>query len=217
MFVENIRYMLYQYRPQTALYFGHRYAVEALPEGYMAGGGYVLSKAALEKFVTKILPNNTICSMKEGGAEDWELGRCLQHSALYVDDRDEKLGKRFFPAGIGDHVKPKKEMTYWYDNSQYFNYLQGNLSCCSEVPAGFHYVGAHELYLMEYLTRRVHPFGIEDNVIETLPRKLAFKEIIESSDVESPSPKFKKHPIYHNFDESEKYKRKKRSNVPLSV
>lgn len=37
--VENLRYMLYQYHPQTSLYIGHRFAVDypAVREGYMAG------------------------------------------------------------------------------------------------------------------------------------------------------------------------------------
>jgi hypothetical protein len=37
IFVENLRRMLYQYRAQTALYIGDRFASKANPEGYMAG------------------------------------------------------------------------------------------------------------------------------------------------------------------------------------
>lgn len=209
MIPENIRFMLYQYRPQTALYFGHRYATEAIPEGYMAGGGYILSKAALQKFVTRILPNKTICSMSDNGIEDWDMGRCLEHSVISVDARDDKHEKRFFPVGIIPHLKPEKDPKDWYDISQYYEVAQGNLSCCSEVPAGFHYIAPHELYMIEYLTRMVHPFGIEKSLNETLPRKFSLKEILRASDVESKSIKFKKHSFYHNFDESEKFKIKK--------
>lgn len=205
---ENIRYLLYQYRPQTALYFGHRYAVEQIPEGYMAGGGYILSKKALEKFVTKITQNSTICSMNENGSEDWEMGRCLQHAAVSVDERDEKLGKRFFPAGIMEHLKPKKDPNYWYDNTQYYEVPQASLDCCSDTPAGFHYIPPKEMYMIEYLTQRVHPFGL-DRSNEQLPRKLRLKEILLKSDAESSSVKFKKHQIYHDFEKSEKYRRKR--------
>lgn len=208
MMLENIRYMLYQYRPQTAFYFGHRFSVEKLPEGYMAGGGYILSKKALEKFVTRIMPNKTMCKEQEDGSEDWEMGRCLQHSAIFTDERDEKMQKRFFPAGILEHVKAVKVPSYWYDNSQYYEVAQGSLECCSDMPASFHYINPHEMYLLEYLTRHVHPFGLEKNLNESLPRKLRLKEILRASDTESPSVNFRKHRIYHNFDESEKYKRK---------
>lgn len=49
----------------------------------MAGGGYILSNKALEKFAETLLHNATVCH-PEGGAEDWEMGRCLEHSAIFV-------------------------------------------------------------------------------------------------------------------------------------
>lgn len=73
--MENLRYMLYQYRPQTSLYFGSRFAIEYDPYSYMAGGFYILSKKALVKFVENILPNETMCRYDAGGAEDWEMGK----------------------------------------------------------------------------------------------------------------------------------------------
>ena len=113
---ENLRQMLYSYNPTISLYFGHRYAVEFGPNdfsSYMAGGGYLLSKKALEKFATKIVQNSSICSMREDGNEDWEIGRCLETSAISVDERDENMGKRFFPAGVQEHLKPHKDLKYW--------------------------------------------------------------------------------------------------------
>lgn len=38
------------------------------------GGGYILSKAALTKLVSKLIPNKTLCRYDEDGAEDLELG-----------------------------------------------------------------------------------------------------------------------------------------------
>lgn len=200
--------MLSQFRPQTSLYFGHRYTNENLLDGYMAGGGYVLSKKALEKFVTKIMPNETICNRPNGGSEDWEVGRCLQHSAIFVDERDELQQKRFFPAGLPDHLKRQKDPAYWYDVTQYFEVAQGSLKCCSDTPISFHYVTPREMYALEYFTRHVHPFGDETHSSETLPTKLKLDEIIRAADVESPSKGFRKHKFFHNIEDSEKYKRK---------
>jgi hypothetical protein len=60
--MENLRYMLYQYRSKTSLYFGHRYTRgvkgKGHTEGFMAGGGYILSKKALRKLVEEIIPQN---------------------------------------------------------------------------------------------------------------------------------------------------------------
>lgn len=70
--------MLSQYHHETALYFGCRYDNEDYPQGYMAGGGYILSKKALSKFNEKILNNQDICHQGSGGAEDFEMGKqCL--------------------------------------------------------------------------------------------------------------------------------------------
>lgn len=212
MILENIRYMLYQYNPKTALYFGHRFAVKFDPYdfgSYMAGGGYILSKKALEKFATKIVQNASHCSAQESGSEDWEIGRCLERYAIPVDERDEQLGKRFFPAGIYEHLKKNKDQNYWYDNSQYYEVPQGNLSCCSKTPVNFHYIPPSEMYLLDYLTRIVHPFGIDKSSSETLPKKLKLKEILYKSDVESKSVIYRKHNIYHEIEESEKYRRKR--------
>jgi glycoprotein-N-acetylgalactosamine 3-beta-galactosyltransferase len=203
--MENVRRMLYQYRPETALYFGDRFAVPQIPEGYMSGGGYILSKKAVEKFVTKILPNNTICNRDENGNEDWELGSCLRHSALSADDRDEFQQKRMFALSIMQHLEPTKDMKFWYDQRMYYDVVRGNLKCCSKYPVGLHYINVHEMYFLEYLTRKVYPFGYDKKINETLPRKFRFDEVVAQSDYESKSPLFVKHPKIHYFDHEEKY------------
>lgn len=200
--------MLSRYRHQTSLYFGHRYTNEELSEGYMAGGGYILSKKALEKFVTKIMHNETICNQNNVGSEDLEVGRCLQHSAIFADERDELKQKRFFPAGLPDHLKREKDPTFWYDITQYYEVAQGSIKCCSDIPISFHYVEPREMYALEYFTRHAHPFGFEKNSTETLPRKLKLDEIIKAADVESASEFYRKHKLFHDLEESEKYKKK---------
>ena len=73
--MENVRYMLSQYRHETALYFGCRFYMESFPQGYMSGGGYILSKKALSKFNEKILNNQDICQQGTDGSEDFEMGK----------------------------------------------------------------------------------------------------------------------------------------------
>lgn len=207
-FMENLRYMLLSYRPEIGIYVGHRFAVEQIPEGYMSGGGYVLSRKALEKFVTQALPNTSICSPKREGNEDWEIGWCLRHVALSVDDRDEFNEKRFFCLNIMEMLQQNRDPNFWYYQRLYYNYTQGNLSCCSQYPVAIHYVEPREMYLLEYLTRKVFPFGFNKKINENLPRKFSFKEIIEKSDMTSRAKLFKNHTKVHYFDFDEKYKRK---------
>lgn len=71
MIMENLRHLLYQYKAQTSLYFGHRLMGNKSLDGYMQGGAYVLSKKAVKKFV-QFSPN---CRKKDGWAEDLFMGK----------------------------------------------------------------------------------------------------------------------------------------------
>ena len=90
LIMENVRYMLSQYHHETSLYFGCRYITESTMEGYMAGGGYILSKKALSKLNENILPNENMCRSDNGGPEDLEMGNncnCLfQIKIIYISD-----------------------------------------------------------------------------------------------------------------------------------
>ena len=117
LIMENVRYMLSQYRHETSLYFGCRFILESTMEGYMAGGGYILSKKALSKLNENILPNEHKCRSDNEGAEDLEMGnyysfelmlftfliqihssgKCLENTTIFVDTRDEQNQMRFFP------------------------------------------------------------------------------------------------------------------------
>lgn len=202
--MENIRYLLAHYNPSTALYFGHRYAVQQVDEGYMAGGGYILSKKALTKFAEKLVHNEKLC-YAGGGAEDMEMGRCLAHSALFIDCRDELHQKRFFPVGVEEHMKKTVDPEYWYTKNQYYHVTQGNTSCCSETSTEYHYINPREMYLLDYFIYTVHPFGIEDHPNDHMPKKFSLEEVIKASDAKSPSPNFKSHKNNHDLEPSEIY------------
>lgn len=163
----------------------------------------------MEKLVTRILPNEKLCSQKPNGNEDWEMGKCLAHSAIFTDERDDKQQKRFFPTGINDHLKQAKNLEYWYDRSQYYDVPQGNLTCCSDIPIAFHYVRPQEMYLIEYFVTKVHPFGIGRTRAEKLPPKFSLNEIMRAADVESLSKNYRKHSIFHNIDNSETIRRRR--------
>lgn len=166
------------------------------------GGGYILSKAALKKFVTRILPNKTLCRNDNEGAEDLEMGKCLEHYAIAVDERDELMQKRFFPLDFTEHLRTELDQNYWFDRNQYYEAHIGSLNCCSDKPIMFHYIVPQEMYLLDYLIYQ-NPFGIQINLQEKLPRKLKFEEIVKASDTESSSLNFRKHEPKHYVDDSE--------------
>ena len=57
--MENLRYMVRNYDPSEAIWFGCKYR-PYVENGYMSGGaGYVLSREALDRFVQNGLADNT--------------------------------------------------------------------------------------------------------------------------------------------------------------
>lgn len=74
--LENLRYFLYQFTTTISSYLGHRFKIDQLPEGYMAGGGYILSKTALKKFIEELLPSDLPqCHRYDDAAEDFRMGK----------------------------------------------------------------------------------------------------------------------------------------------
>jgi len=169
----------------------------------MAGGGYILSKKALEKF-SKNIKDKSVCRSDDGGAEDLEMGVCLENYALFVDGHDEVGEKQFFPVHVSEHMSYiTLDYNYWYTRNQWFNSTQGGLKCCSKNIACMHYTKPPQMYRFNYLINNVHPFGLEKEHDLKLPRKLSFQELVELADEKSSSPNYVNHKINHNFDKDE--------------
>jgi hypothetical protein len=182
---------------------GHKYSVQNLKDGYLAGGGYILSKKALEKF-SKLSKHSSFCRADDDGAEDAEIAECLKNNALIVDGHDEYGEKQFFPVSVEEHMSHTKlDYKYWYTRNQWFNVTQGGLKCCSRNIACMHYIEPTQMYLLSYLIYNVHPFGFQKKFDFELPKKLEFQEIVELADARSSSPNYVNHKINHNFDKDE--------------
>jgi glycoprotein-N-acetylgalactosamine 3-beta-galactosyltransferase len=119
---------------------------------------------------------------------------------------DNSYQKRFFPIPIIHHFDEnfltEKD---WYPDYLWYNNTMGGLDCCSDTFCSLHYVEANQMHELEYLIYHVHPFGLDKNSTEKLPRKLGLKEIIATSDTKGWGKEFFDHEPVHNLDPSEFY------------
>ncbi|XP_054287746.1 glycoprotein-N-acetylgalactosamine 3-beta-galactosyltransferase 1-like [Macrosteles quadrilineatus] len=158
--VENLRYLLYHYNSSDPMYFGCRFK-PYVKQGYMSGGaGYVLSKEAVHRFVTQAIPNPKLCKEEGSGAEDVEIGKCLENvGVIAMDSRDQYERGRFFPFTPENHLFNRYDPSYWYYQYIYYNTTDG-LNCCSDLAITFHYISPQQLYVMDYMIYHLRPYGI---------------------------------------------------------
>jgi glycoprotein-N-acetylgalactosamine 3-beta-galactosyltransferase len=124
-----------------------------------------------------------------------------------VNEMDELNQKRFFPIGLDGYFQDDI-VEDWYKDYLWYNTSMGSLSCCSDTFAAMHYVSVQEMHTLEYFVYHVHPFGMDKNSTETLPRKLSIDEIIAASDKKGFGREYTDHKPIHNFDSDERYKRR---------
>ena len=118
--VENLRLMLSNKDATLPVYFGRRFK-PYVSQGYMSGGaGYVLSKEAVKKLVEVGLRDSSKCRADPGGAEDLEMGQCLQNIGVKAGDSRDELGREtFHPFEPEHHLIPglvPKDNWYWEYN-----------------------------------------------------------------------------------------------------
>ena len=181
---------------------GHRLVKSSVKDGYMSGGGYILSKKALEKFVKRVLEGK--CEPGIKGAEDLLVGKCLQEQVLFIDAHDVNHEKQIFPISFEQNFKTnKKNIDYWYIEAQWSKFMYGNSSCCSDQLVGLHYINPPEMYLINYLLYYVYPFGLDGNHNTEISKILTFRETLEAANEKSSSVDFQDHEFVHNFDTNE--------------
>ncbi|KAK3108481.1 hypothetical protein FSP39_008839 [Pinctada imbricata] len=159
--VENLRYFLLDKKSDEPWYYGRRFK-PYVSQGYMSGGaGYVLSKKAVELLAQRGLDNPKMCRSDAGGAEDLEVGKCMERVGVKAgDSRDPEGRERFMPFVPEHHLIPgilPKDMWYWSYN--FYPAKQGQ-ECCSDFAISFHYVSPNMMYVLEYLVYHLRPFGV---------------------------------------------------------
>ncbi|KAK4010685.1 hypothetical protein OUZ56_019816 [Daphnia magna] len=187
--VENLRYFLSGFNTSQPLYFGHKFKT-IVKNGYFSGGagklfnlttnfvefvipfandyffqGYALSKEATRRFATIGYHNESLCRKDHRGAEDAEMGNCMEKlNVSAMDTRDSQGRGRFFPFGADSHYFPGEIHSgdYWYWDYIYYPPTQGR-NCCSDSTISFHYIDQRTMYILDLFFYQIRPFGLVDN------------------------------------------------------
>lgn len=148
----------------------------------MSGGaGYVLSKQAVIRFVEEGIPDKTKCRQDADGAEDVEIGRCLEKVNVFAGDSRDSNGRgRFFPFVPEHHLIPGHvDKSFWYWKYIYYDSKEG-MDCCSDNAVSFHYVSPNQMYVLDYLIYHLRPYGLITNP-QPLPKKISLAELVKDA------------------------------------
>nr|XP_057903119.1 glycoprotein-N-acetylgalactosamine 3-beta-galactosyltransferase 1 [Doryrhamphus excisus] len=154
--VENLRRMVSQLDSEEPLYLGRRFR-PFVGQGYMSGGaGYVLSKEALRRFIRGFA---TGACTPYSSTEDLSLGKCMEAMKVEpVDTRDGNGRHTFHPFPPERYLVVQTQKKPWHLLYEYYPPIQGP-GCCSDFAVSFHYIYDVQLYLLEYLTYHLRPYG----------------------------------------------------------
>lgn len=143
----------------SPIYLGSKFK-RYIKQGVMSGGaGYVLSREALRRLVEVGLLDKKYCRQDESGAEDVEVGKCLENLNVTAgDSRDSNERGRMFPFVPEIHINKKAPL--WYRQHLFYPSDEGR-NCCSDTAISFHYVNPATMYTLEYLIYELKPVSME--------------------------------------------------------
>ncbi|XP_017047699.1 glycoprotein-N-acetylgalactosamine 3-beta-galactosyltransferase 1 [Drosophila ficusphila] len=168
--MENLRYMVYPYSPEMAIYFG--------------SPGAVMSRAALRRFVEVSLPNPSKCEQKDAGPTAGKLRECLENANVVAGNSHDSEGRRrmyLIDPQARSNLYLRYDSNFWFWKFLAYK-TQDGIFAWSKYAVSFHYVQHRYMHCFEYMIYRLRVFG-RKLPVEILPKKYSIskRETIEGA------------------------------------
>ncbi|CAJ0932999.1 unnamed protein product, partial [Mesorhabditis belari] len=152
-----------KYNPDEPWYLGELVSVGG--DGYPSGGtGYILSRAALKKFVTALDAPDTKCRKESDEMEDIHMGACFRYANISIIPTVDKEGRHsLIPINLKDlvpDVGERSNFNKWYTGFAKIKVSSGK-ECCGPKLMAVHYVSYQDMFVYDYLLYRVKIAGID--------------------------------------------------------
>ncbi|KAH8279924.1 hypothetical protein KR054_011290 [Drosophila jambulina] len=153
--MENLQHLLSGFDPDTPVNFG--YKMTRYNVSYMSGGAsYVLSREALNRFMTQAYESSVICpEPKKMGIEDFYMGICLQNVGVHFVDSAQSLDgdskPKFMPLNLEHYLADSNSTIPDWLRLMSVSRVETGLRCCSNYSVAFHYASRERMFLYEFL------------------------------------------------------------------
>ena len=173
IFVDNLRKFLSKQKASVPISFGFNFKNK-----YQSGGaGYLLSKTALNRLGSELVPINKTC--KDTGVEDADVGECLRRLNVSMGESIDGKRERFHVESMQNCFQGKH--LGWLKDYSENVYLSG-YDCCSDSSISFHRQTLREMRIMkemwsselafnEYFDKSFRLISKSETVFERVLRK----------------------------------------------
>ncbi|KAL5111372.1 Glycoprotein-N-acetylgalactosamine 3-beta-galactosyltransferase 1 [Taenia crassiceps] len=159
--VENLRALLLQMDYNEPLLIGRLITTaQSISQFVLDESGYVMSRVALKKLAMGIKNNVKACDENDASV-DVNLGKCgTAVGVKFVHAIDQKKSDLFHPLSPSQALKAFLQTTN-PDKAVYgSDQMTKAIACCSDLSVTFSNVKGSDLYMMEYMTYHLYPYGI---------------------------------------------------------
>jgi len=152
---ENLKHFLSTKNTSEPIHYGKLFNYDVKQGYYSGGGGYILSKEALTRLVTR--GNDSKVCKQRTIYEDLEIGRCMEKLGVRTENSVDSKGRTLFHC-FSHKLHLYGPMPKWWPkrDSNHGHIGRGNIS---NSAITFHNIIGREMETLDFFIYHIKPFG----------------------------------------------------------